>query len=512
MRTIRVLQLGTEDYSRTMQVSDCAEWYYEPYFSQLPETDFDVAVLDREVTAGEADYLIRFLRAYCLFLTERVPLKAGSPTQRLYVRKMGKKLSGKELEKCLRDDLPDYFSGSYGEKFNPHHISVAQSFQGRVAWRGFEGVDLDGDYGNDQKQIIFWRNNIPIEEPIEFWLEYAKDDTVEISLEIMLLTFAYGTEPASQRVWTFSEEDLKDIVYIENTDGVRGYAFASLRARGKGRLTVTALHDRRSRRGKGNFIPGGKRVVTSDREEIFYYFDPGNLKPPLNVYFSGYKTQEGFEGYYMMRRMEHPFLLITETRLEGGGFYLGSEQFERSIEQIIRSHMKKLKLGPSEVILSGLSMGTFGALYYGCRIRPNTILLGKPLASIGDVAQNERISRPGGFPTSLDVLHKVCGKLDRDAVMQLNDRFWNAFDRTDWSSTRFAVAYMIEDDYDQSAYRMLQYHLKDADTELYGKGLHGRHNDDTSGIVSWFVNQYREIIQNEFDDMRSGTGRRRRRR
>ncbi|MCI9336739.1 MAG: accessory Sec system protein Asp2 [Lachnospiraceae bacterium] len=501
MKTVRVLQLGTEDFSKTMQISDCAEWYYEPDLSETPEKDFDVVLLDREITADEFDCLMQFSRAYCVFVTEKVSLKKGSMTRRFSIRKMGKKISAERLAHLLKEELPDYFAGSYGEKYKPENMSIAQGFSGKVSWKGYEGIDLAGEYGNELTQIVFWRNNIPIEigQTIEFWLEYAKDETVEISLEIVILQFGYGTDPVVQSVHTYSESELRDVIYIENRSEKVGHIFASLRAKGTGHLTVTALHDRHSRKGKGVFMPGGKRSVTSEREEVFYYFDPGNVMPPLNVYFSGYKTQEGFEGYYMMRRMGHPFLLISESRLEGGGFYLGSEKYEDSIEQIIREHMKKLGFQNSEVILSGLSMGTFGALYYGCRIHPHTILIGKPLASIGDVAANERIRRPGGFPTSLDVLHKVCGSLSQDAVSKLNDRFWNAFDQTDWSGTRFAVAYMIEDDYDGTAYEKLQSHLKNANTQIYGKGIHGRHNDNTSGIVGWFVNQYRGIIRNDFD-------------
>ena len=202
--------------------------------------------------------------------------------------------------------------------------------------------------------------------------------------------------------------------------------------------------------------------------------------------------------------------LIAEARLEGGCFYLGSEEYEDIMEQIIRNYMKKLGFQNSEVILSGLSMGTFGALYYGCRIHPDTILIGKPLASIGDVAENERILRPGGFPTSLDVLHKTCGSLSQEAVRRLNDRFWNRFDHTDWSGTRFAAAYMMEDDYDRNAYQNLQSHLKDAGARIYGKGLRGRHNDDSSGIINWFLSQYQEIIESDFDKGQRRTGRQRR--
>ena len=57
---------------------------------------------------------------------------------------------------------------------------------------------------------------------------------------------------------------------------------------------------------------------------------------------------------------------------------------------------------------------------------------------------------------------------------------------------------MIEDDYDNTAYRDLLDNLKDSGVQIYGKGLHGRHNDDTAGITSWFVSQYKKIIENEF--------------
>lgn len=508
LKIIRVLQLGTKSYSEFMKVSDCAQWYYEPDLSTLSKQDFDIAILDREVTEDEFDYLIQFLRAYTLFITRNVPMEENSLTRQLMIRKKGQQVLPEELGALLSDGLPDYFPDSYGEKYQPHNLAVAQEFRGKVFWRGFECVELDGDFGEDLTQVLFWRNNLPIDagQAIEFWLEYSKDPGIEVSLEIKVFYFQYGTIPASIKTWSFSEKELENVVYIENKEEKSGHIFTALNAKGNGSLTVTALHDRHSRRGKGAFLPGGERRVASNREEIFCYFDPGNLKPPLNVYFSGYKTREGFEGYYMLKRIGHPFLLITDTRLEGGAFYMGSEEYENILEQTIRDHMEELGFHRSEVILSGISGGAFGALYYGCRIQPHTILIGKPLANIGDVAANERLNRPGVFPASLDMLHKFCGSLDRNAVERLNAHFWDAFDRVKWSSTQFAVAYMIEDDYDSKAYGMLQSHLKGSNVRIFGKGLHGRHNDDTDGIVSWFAKQYSKIVQNSFGNEQSETG------
>lgn len=498
MKNVQVLQLGTEDFSQIMPVGQCAEWCYEPDFNEVDIREFDVVILGRQIKEEEVSILHRLTKAYTLFLLDFVQLGADeTPTRCFFNMRKGQIISRQQLEGLLKYDIKDYFSEPYGEKYKPVNLSIAKGFSGKVKWDGYQGVELYGDYGEKMTQIAFWRNPLPIDlnQSIEYWLEYNKDPSVEISMEIV--QFPAGTVSEIDNVWTFSEQQLNDVVHITN-DKRDGNFFVSLKAKGSGKLKIIALHDRHSRRGKGLFIPGGKRLVTSDREEVFYYFDPGNMKPPLNVYFSGFKTQEGFEGYYMMRKLGHPFLLIAEARLEGGCAYLGSEEYENLIIKVIKQHMDELNFDNSQVIMSGLSMGTVGAMYYGCDIHPHTILVGKPLASFGNVATNERINRPGGFATSLDVLKKLCGSMDQQSVERLNNRFWDKFRNTNWSGTRIAVAYMIEDDYDNTAYNNLLASLKDSGVQIYGKGLHGRHNDDSAGIISWFVSQYKKIIENEF--------------
>lgn len=177
---------------------------------------------------------------------------------------------------------------------------------------------------------------------------------------------------------------------------------------------------------------------------------------------------------------------------------MGTPEYEAMIVNMIRKHIDELGFQMSDVVMSGLSMGTYGALYYGCDIRPHAVIIGKPLASIGDVAANETYYRPGGFPTSMDVLLYHQGDTGTNDVQKLNRRFWEKFDRTNWSKSKFVVAYMIEDDYDMTAYQKLLSHLHDGGVQVYGKGLHGRHNDATGGIVQWFLHQYKKVLIEDF--------------
>lgn len=487
---IRALQLGSVDFSLKYEIFPETQWNYEPELN-AGDSEYDVAVIDRGLTDSEARILARIVRAGCLFLLDGVTI---TPAMEFMMKsRRGSMMERSGLERFLKDDIRDYFTIPYGEKFDVHSFSPSPDFSGRVMWHGFTEIVLEGSFGDNMHQAAFWRGNIPVEkcQAIDFWLEYSKEGDVEI--ELQLIQFVSGSVSSIQQMWTFSEDDMRDIVTIENDRG-DGTVFASINARGEGTLRITSLHDRYSRRGKGSFLPGSIRITTGSREEIFTYTDPGDLKPPICVYFSGYKTMEGFEGYRMMRAMGCPFMLISDSRLEGGAFYIGSPEYEKLLKDSITDFMDELGFSNDQVIFSGLSMGTYGALYYGTMILPSYIIVGKPLASLGNMAKAERINRPGGFPTSLDLMWKQYHSLDGGAVEKLNMRFWEKFDATDWSDRTFCVAYMIEDDYDSDAYSELLSHVKGSGAKIIGKGIHGRHNDDTSGIVTWFLRQYNRVL------------------
>lgn len=495
MEKIRVLQLGSEDWSGIYKLPENIVWEYAESFTEQAEKAYDLVFLDRTPLEEEMEPLYHAAKAYTLFVTEKA--EVNERVEWLCKCRNAEHIKTEDILDFLSTEIKYYYSKPYGEKCHMTDVSIAHGFTGAVKWNGNYSVELCGEYGETLKQVAYWRCNIFLEEgkAIDLWLEYDKDPEVSISLTVKLFVRGSISEVAGQ--WEFSEEDLKKVIRIEQ-EQAEGVLAVSLHAKGQGRLRIIALHDRISRGSHGYFLPGGERYVASNREEIFCYFDPGDRKPPLNVYFSGYKTAQGFEGYKLMKKMDCPFLLVSEPRLEGGSFYMGTEEYEKMMQEMLKKYMSDLGFTSDQVIFSGLSMGTYGALYYGCDIRPHAIILGKPLASIGNVAANEKYLRPGGFPTSLDVLMYLNGDTDEAAIERLNNRFWNKFDVADWGKTKFIVSYMIEDDYDPDAYNQLISHVQSEGVQVYGKGIHGRHNDNTPAIVFWFSSQYEKILREDF--------------
>lgn len=495
MDEIHILQLGEKDWNDLYTLPETVYLDHINTFSKTALKSYDLFFLDRTPLEEEINPLYEAVKAYTLFVTERV--NVSGKVAWLCKCKKAQKIEGDDIQRFLWNETRYYYPKPYGDKFSLRDLAVAQGFSGKVKWDGNYSVTLEGEFGDDFRQVAFWRYNSFLEQGqlVDLWLEYWKEP--KVSLSLVITQFAYGSADHILQQWYFDENELQQIMQIEGQRG-NGSMFASLHARGNGKLKIVALHKRISRGNHGFFLPGGERYVTTRREEAFCYFDPGDLKPPLNVYFSGYKTKQGFEGYNLMKNLGSPFLLVAESRLEGGGFYMGSREYERLFVNLVKKYMEELGFTADQVILSGISMGTYGALYYGCDIKPHAMILGKPLASIGNVAANEKYLRPGGFSTSLDVLLYQSGGLGENTVTKLNDRFWNKFSAVDWGRSKFIVSYMLEDDYDADAYATLLSHLQSEGVRVYGKGIHGRHNDNTPAIVNWFVGQFEKVLREDF--------------
>lgn len=495
MDEIKTLILSNEDWNSLYSVPSNVKLMCNEPMEEIEKKLYDVTIIDRKMTHRELQKLYLYTKAYCVFFTDKVEMNEAH--RHFLNSRKGRILATDRIQDFFNNDIRNYFSKPYGEKYKPMDIIISKEFAGTKKWCGYTGVELSGEFGEEFTQIIYWKGNIPIfaDQNLDMYLEYSKSENV--SIKFCVSVYKAGAIAELVNHYEYDEEQLKDYINIDN-DGAAGWLYVYIMACGHGTLKIRGLHDRIARRGIGHFLPGGETYRTSSGEEIFCYFDPADMKPPLNIYFSGFKTQEGFEGYYLLKNMGCPFLLVAEGRLQGGCFYMGDKEYEELMVSTIKKYIDELGFSHDEVIMSGLSMGTTGAMYYSADIRPKSVIIGKPLASIGDIAAASLRKRPGDFPTAMDVLYKITGGMDEKCIEELNNRFWDKFDKADFSDTKFVVAYMIEDDYDSTAYEKLLDNLNSAGAAIYGKGLHGRHNDNSNGIVYWFSDRYKHVMYDDY--------------
>lgn len=453
-------------------------------------TDEDLVILQKN------------LDAYRVFaIPELFEQKLSPAAQYFITSKLVTKLTGKSVAEMLQWLTERLYGGQTGIKLYTNAIEVAPTYHGMINYQGGTGVEIEDDFGSQFVPMFTWRWNMYVDphRTLEYWSEYEKDAGIEVKLGIRQ-NVGYEDHP----VTVFSEDELKQSVRISGIPG-QSQMSATLYIKGRGKIKVGPLHYRWSRLGLGEFFPGGERIVDANRQEIDVYFNPGDLTPPLNIYFSGYRMAEGFEGFYMMRSFKKPFMLIADPRVEGGGFYVGSEELEERLIQKIYEKLDWLGFDHSQIITSGMSMGTFGAMYYGAQLGAHAIILSKPLASIGNIALNEGRQRFGGFPTSLDVLQANGPDQDpqHDGMTKakaMNQKFWDVIDHADLTKTQFAVGYMEQDDYDTTAFRDLMRHIRQSHQRVHviSKSYLGHHGDMSAQLTSWFKQQYRTILREDF--------------
>lgn len=508
---MKILQIGNINWSEKYQVINpkitwdfCMPDQVLEYISNYIETKSKFEVYDcllitvANIGLEALDKLAQVVDNYRIIYADNIELSAELRT--FLGIKCAWKLDCTNPTEVIRQISYYFFQKQSGGKLLPTDVSVSTNYLGSINYTGTNRLELNLDYTSSYQPIVSWNKNIYAADfrNTECWLEFTKDETCE--LQLVLEEVGFATSYQGGKRYIISNEDL-NIPTIIPSGSQRSYLMATLYAKGKGKLTLGPLHMRWSRGPFGKFFPGGKRVsISSNREEFFYYFDPGNLKPPLCVYFGGYHPLEGFEGYYMMRSFHHPFILISDPRLEGGAFYLGNKEYEQKMQAVIAAYLKKLNFTKQQLILSGMSMGTFGALYYGAKLSPHAIILNKPLVNLGTMAANLQTKRPFVFGTALDLLVANSNSTTSSGVDQLNQRFWNCFNAGDFDHTTFAIAYMENDDYDGDAFKdIVQALIKQkSHAKVISQGFLGRHNDDFIENTKWFKRQYRRILNTDF--------------
>ncbi|CAN2925129.1 accessory Sec system protein Asp2 [Streptococcus dysgalactiae] len=524
---MRILQVGGKDKSLDFSLPDQMEWHYvsaeglEIYLKTLlekeipaennrpglqevgksvvltPNWQFDAVLLMTYLDEAKLEPLSAWVEAHAVFYAKTLSMSAS---QTGFLRRK----IARPLDLLTQNDSSELvsffqlalFKGQYGDKLHVSDSDIFSNFRGEISFQGHASLTFEGDFGEELTPLFAFKYGIPMEKvATALWWEFEREGVVTLALSIdHIYTGAIDEIKNSQMV---SDDALSSPILLY-PDAEVGQYNVTVYAKGKGKLLSGPLHRRLSRLGLGELLVGGQVYRNDKRQEVLTYFHPGDMKPPLSVYFSGFRSAEGFEGFHMMKEMGTPFLLISDPRLEGGSFYIGNSDYQEIIVSAIKEALDYLGFDNSQLILSGLSMGTYGALYYAADLEPYALIVGKPFTNIGDTAMNMCLKRPDDFETSADILLGLVGANDSVAAEQVDAQFWEHFKQADFSKTQFAIAYMLDDDYDQKAYDRLLTYASDKSFHLFGKGYTGRHNDNSEAIIKWFLDQYRIFLEDDF--------------
>ena len=506
VRKIKVLQIGqVNQMPATLPLGMQWEWLSfaqlahatpQAVKAQFPKK-FEIVLIELTNEVIDWHLLDSVVEPYRVFYWHTKEEEAFSiPLANWLKSKMAKSFELAELDERLNVWSKTLFAKqAYGAGIDLRSIVVNPTLQSQTRYEGNHYVCVSAQ-SPKFLPLLSWSRNLSVNanEPLEIWLKHEVEGTCELRLKCVKF-YRGATTQVIESEYLYLTSPQMPLIIASDSDLTIAL---SLEMKGQAMVKVGKLHYRESRLDLGVFLPGGKKVSDSVGDEIIYYFHPGDLKPPLNVYFSGYRSLEGFEGYFMMEQLGTPFLLIGDPRLEGGAFYMGTPEYERLMLEIIRKHLDYLGFTSQQLVLSGLSMGTYGALYYGAQLEPAAIIVGKPLANIGSIALNGMLTRPTEFYTGFDVVYALTQEMTKASAERLNQRFWEVFERADFDQTLFAIAYMEQDDYDTTAYYDVLERLADSRAQVRSKGFVGRHNDDSAGIFDWFYKQYQLILQDKF--------------
>lgn len=509
---MRVLQLGNNDWSKQYSIPKDIDWLFNVFPEPVvigkngkvkPPKRYDVVIITgkTDLKNEEWDKLQWLVDPYHVLYSPRAEEVINDHGKRFLDCQAAEKIT--EDPQTLIDHLQvRYFFGQSGLRIFPGQLSLNASKISQFEYLDSGHMKLKVNAPDHWVNIGSYRQTLMLDPNrlINLWLEFQSKN-VQLRLRIFIQPTGADGDPQNNKVMTIEYSSLKEVTIPVPASKDARFACISLEAKGQGKLILGVLHSRWSREGKGHFIAGGHRLINAEkREDIAYFFNPGDMKPPLNVYFSGARGLEGFEAYPLFRSLHAPSLLFTDMRLSIGQFYDDAENsMGRKIKDTILDTLDRLHFDRSQLIMNGISMGTYPAMKYGAQLGAYMINVAKPLGDLGYIAYRARLQRPDEFDTIFDIDHQIMDKkLELDNLKQLDKKFWEEFNQADLSNTRLFIGYMNNDDYDNHAIDKLKQSpaVKKA-LQLSYKGYEGRHNDDPT-VKSWFIGRLTQVLKDDF--------------
>ncbi|WEV71432.1 accessory Sec system protein Asp2 [Lactobacillus sp. ESL0785] len=401
----------------------------------------------------------------------------------------------------LQHDINLYFFGqNIGYQVLPLEIYLPQPILECAKIMGNTYYEINYDFGTTWQNIGHLRHSVFLPQGMKEDIEVECQRSANVHFKVEVQCFSIQKQSCIKK-WVMSDHDFHQKHLLVGDLGEASYFQVTFYAYGSGQLKLGTIHMHRALGPYGKIALGAKGIC--DRQglggEVNYLFNAGNLKPPLLVVFAGFNTASVFEGNGLVQKVGSPSLLVTDSRLYGGAFYIGSAEFEQQVGQIIIHYLHQLGFTRQDLVLTGISMGAYAALYYGAQLGAGSIVAAKIIANLGVVAANSKIKRPEGFDDINDIILAEYGGIDAATLAKVNQKMWLQFARADLSQTDFTLGYMEEEDYDDTGYQSVRNFLqkKYPQAHVLSKGFWGRHNDNAE-ISSWFIQQVMDLINYKY--------------
>lgn len=507
---MRVLQLGTENWQKKYRIPKEITWCFkDPTSSKIFEKEhnkkndrYHILIITNPIVLKEQTWhqLHALFPPYDVLIMPGIKAKLDETAQYFLKCKVAEEI--KEDPQFLIDHLLIRYSWEqYGRRFPPSDLYLNRGAINRFKYTDSQHFQFTINSVNEWQTIGTYRHSFTLTQNkiSQLWLE-AEKGAIQLRLKLFIRDFYSDGNISNTVIVPISSSWAESVVPLPVSDDDRLMTII-VQAKGKGTIKIGPLHLSWFREGRGELVAGGRRIVNlKNFEEIVYYYNPGDLKPPLNVYFSGANWVSLFEGLGLFQKLGTPSLLFSDLRLEAGQYYDDLDGYVvKKIKEVIFATLKKLGFTNQQLLLNGASMGSYAALNIGATLQPYAINVDNPITQIGYIASRYPLERPFNYDTSLDVVKRLTDKSLFASPDQLNTRFWNRFNQADLSKTRVFVAYKKNDDYDRAIDHLKCSPAIKRALQFSYKGFLGRHTDNQVNSINWFSSRLKQVLKNDFN-------------
>lgn len=499
---ISILQIGSDNWSN--QLSNRFDWHYTT-ISNLPdflikqtdpyrlEQDY-VLLTDAHIDSTLLTEQIRDWPAYrVIYLTQDV----STALKDILTERRAFYFEDTKPDAIATRIICDLYLGQQGFNTTFSESQFIPRYQPTIHFQrqGRFSAQFSGDLGEQWQQLgtllTFPTDFTPHQDNVT-WLEYEATDTATVALKFLFFD-ANDTLIDTQMI---SGADLRTLSTVGGLADYHHYQILVL-GMGNGTLDLNVLHQYRSRHGLGHLLPGSDWQLTSENEEILSYFNPGDRQKPLVVYFSDMDRHAiHFDMVSQLNELGMPYLIFTDSRLQGGAFHIGSAEYEKTILAIIKSKMLDLGLTNKDIILSGCGMGSYPAIYYASDINPAALIIAKPIVNLGTLSEDKEFPHQFNQDWTLDLRRYLAGQMSKGDTAAINNKLWHHIIDAPWSTIPIALFSMDQDDYDGKSLPELLHFLTEQHTPLKHVVQHGGHTEKIPEMLQ-FMNSMLVLMRDQ---------------